>query len=356
MERDSDKPPKTNDYTDKDLGGEIGEKFPWFSTLIEAFGGLIKRTVGFDCSQEDLEEEEISDPQEVSKETRKAITDLVGEKFQQIWMWLEDFGRMIKRIATPIEDIIKETEKPFLKTEGNVVSEWLAEKSLRALVNLPQSKIEGVENLEKALEDIKNGEKRILVANHICYLDPAALVLLFYHLIPEAYEKIAPLLRFTLYKNRIFRLFLDLVDEIPVASPKEISVLNNEDKKKRVGNVQKGMKECYEQGGLPLLYPEATRSLTGEMLVIPTGIATLLKMYLRKKGKIVPSCHKHIDEIWNRRERRGIYYRVGKEFSLADIEKDMQKEHFLEAFEVYKEQYFFHSLHQAFLKAKKSFG
>jgi len=77
MERDSDKPPKTNDYTDKDLGGEIGEKFPWFSTLIEAFGGLIKRTVGFDCSQEDLEEEEISDPQEAKRRER------------QLQIWLE---------------------------------------------------------------------------------------------------------------------------------------------------------------------------------------------------------------------------------------------------------------------------
>jgi len=121
----------------------------------------------------------------------------------------------------------------------------------------------------------------ILAANHTSLLDPPLVSISW----PEVVHFLA---RKTLFNNRLFGKFISLLNTHPVSAD--------------VGNIQvmKMVVSLLQEGHKVVLFPEGTRSETGELRPIKPGIGLLVS---RSKTAVIPVYIHGAYEVWGRRRK-----------------------------------------------------
>ena len=121
----------------------------------------------------------------------------------------------------------------------------------------------------------------ILAANHTSFLDPPIVSISW----PEVVHFLA---RGTLFRNKLFGKFISLLNTHPVSGD--------------VGNIQvmKMVVSLLEQGNKVVLFPEGTRSETGELKSIKPGIGLLVA---RSKSAVIPVYIHGAYEVWGRKRK-----------------------------------------------------
>jgi cytidylate kinase len=121
----------------------------------------------------------------------------------------------------------------------------------------------------------------ILAANHTSFLDPPIVSISW----PEVVHFLG---RSTLFKNQLFGWFIRKINTHPVSGD--------------VGNIQviKMVLSLLEEGDKVVLFPEGTRSETGELQPLKPGIGFLVA---RSKTAVIPVYIHGAYEVWGRKKK-----------------------------------------------------
>ncbi len=114
--------------------------------------------------------------------------------------------------------------------------------------------------------NIPNSGAALVLANHASYLDPVLVGL-------ATRRHLIPLARKTLWENPLLRPFIDALQAVPID---------------REGGGREGLKNILERlqlGQAVLLFPEGTRTKTGEIAPFKPGVNLLIK---KTKVPIIP--------------------------------------------------------------------
>lgn len=142
-----------------------------------------------------------------------------------------------------------------------------AMKILEALF-VSRTGLQGMENIDSILFLLSSGKHVILVANHLSHLDGAAIDLgLRWNGFPELAEKLVYLSGLRMGKQFFTRILGKCVPTIPVWPPTE-APRNDEEMRERSRMTRDSLrtvKTVLGNGGIPVVFPEGTRSRTGAL-------------------------------------------------------------------------------------------
>lgn len=169
----------------------------------------------------------------------------------------------------------------------------------------PETKVEGLENLEKGRCLAEEGKPLVIAANHLSTADyPFTLLFLHHYGFDNLRKNTIFIGRKSLFEDPFFRFFLSVVPVITVYSPREVNSMEEEHKMEALRHNNAALRvarEKQKEGRSLLICPEATRGTTGALL---RGHEAVASYWHAPDAHVLPVGIRGTERIWPRKTKR----------------------------------------------------